>query len=196
MSMEIEAADAASPAQISTIISLAHQQARLAHEVSVAEEELRKKKEALKHCSEISLPNALRDANLEACPLKDGWTVKLKTILAGNISEANKEAAHQWLEDHGMGGLIKHTIQITFGRDEDTFFKKFLRDLGKRKNPVKAERKDAVNTNTLGATIREQVAKAQAEGRDPREAIPFDLFGVYQLTYAELVPPKAKKTQL
>lgn len=193
---EIEAADAATPQQLSTILSLARQQAKLAKEIDDIETALMAKKAALKASAEIALPNAMRDAGLDQMPLGEGWTVKLKTTLAGYISEANKAAAHTWLEEHGMGGLIKHVITITFGRDEDKFFNKFLRDLAKRKNPIKAERKDAVNVATLGATIREQVAKAQDEGRDPKEALPFDLLGVYQVTTAELVAPKAKKVTL
>jgi hypothetical protein len=193
---EVEAADAATPEQLSTIIALSRQQAKLQAEVTRAEETLRTAKDALKHNAEIALPNALRNANLDALPLGEGWMVRLKTTLAGTITEANKAAAHEWLEAHGMGGIIKHVITISFGRDEDAFFNKFLRDLAKRKRPVDAERKDAVNTSTLGATIREQVAKAKDAGLDPREAIPFDLFGVYQMTTAELIAPKTKKVTL
>jgi len=192
-SNEVEAAETATPQQLSTILALARQQAKLAAEVVKAEEDLKAKKDALKQSAEIALPNALRDAGLDQMPLGEGWMVKLKTTLAGYISEENKPAAHTWLEDHGMGGIIKHLITITFGRDEDKFFNKFLRDLAKRKNPVEATRKDGVNTATLSAMIREQVAKAQEAGLDPRQALPFDLLGVYQVTTAELVAPKAKK---
>jgi hypothetical protein len=196
MTIEVEEAESATPEQLAAILALARRQAKLELDISKREEELKKLYEERKQTAEIALPNALRDARLDSMPLGEGWMVRLKTTLSGAISAANKDKAHEWLEGHGMGGLIKHIITISFGRDEDKFFNKFLRDLAKRKKPVQAERKDAVNTQTLGAMIREQVAKAQGEGRDPREAIPFDLLGVYQITTAELVAPKAKATTL
>lgn len=191
--IEVEAAPAATPEQLAHVLATARRQAKLANDIAKAEEALKKQKEEYKKTAEVELPNALRAAQLDQMPLGEGWTVKLKTTLAGYISEERKEQAHAWLEEHDMGGLIKHVITITFGRDEDAFFNKFMRDLQKRKKPVQAERKDAVNSQTLGAFVREQVGKAQEQGLDPKEVIPFDLFGVYQTTYAEILPPKKPK---
>ena len=191
--IEVEDSPSATPEQLAHVLATARRQAKLAAEIAKAEDALKKQKNEYKKTAEIELPNALRAAQLNEMPLGEGWSVRLKTTLAGYISEERKETAHAWLEEHDMGGLIKHVITITFGRDEDSFFKKFMADLAKRKKPVQAERKDAVNTATLGAFVREQVGKAQEQGLDPREVIPFDLLGVYQTTYAEIVPPKKPK---
>ncbi len=193
---EVEEAKPATPEQLALVLNLARQQMKLQLEVAKAEEELKLKYEALKKCAEVDVPNALREVNLTELPLGEGWTVKMKKLIAGGITEANKEKAHAWLEKTNNGGLIKHVITISFGRDEDSWAKKFMRDLAQRKKPLNAERKDAVNTTTLGAFIRKEIEKAQEAGKDPKEAIPFDLLGVFERTYAELVPPKKPKASM
>ena len=89
-----------------------------------------------------------------------------------------------------MGGLIKRTIIVYFGKDEDRWAKKFMADLAKRKRPLDVERKETVHSGSLTAAVKEQIAKALEEGKDPRAELPFDLLGVYQAEVAELVAPK------
>lgn len=190
---DVEQGGGATPQQMSTILNLARSQKGLELELEKMIQAVKEKQIALKKVAEVDVPNALRDAGLEEMPLGEGWTVKMKTILAGSITEANRDKAHEWLEAHSFGGLIKHWITIKFNRDDDKFFKKFMSDLAKRKRPVDAERKDAVNTQTLGAFVREQVGLAQEAGKDPKDVIPFDLLGVYQLQYAEIVPPRKSR---
>lgn len=190
---EVEHAGESSPEKLNLVLQLARSMKAQQLHIEKLEAELADRSKALKKIAEVDIPNALNDAGLEEMPLGEGWTVKIKNVITGSISEANKERAHEWLEKHGMGGLIKHVITISFGRDEDRWAKKFLADCAKRKKPLNASRKDAVNSQTLSATVREQIQLATDAGEDPRQRIPFDLFGVFELKKAELVEPKAKK---
>ncbi|MFZ8998555.1 MAG: hypothetical protein ACO3D0_09310, partial [Ilumatobacteraceae bacterium] len=35
------------------------------------------------------------------------------------ISAEHRDAAHEWLREHGFGGIVKHAVSATFGKDED-----------------------------------------------------------------------------
>lgn len=105
----------------------------------------------------------------------------------------DQNEAHVWLEDNGHGDLIKHEIKILFGRDDGSWYKKFMADCAKRKRPLDFSRRDWVDPNTLGAFVREQIRNAAAQGVPPEQAIPFKVFGVHTATVAKLVAPKARK---
>lgn len=197
--MDVEAAPEASAEALANILSLARTAKGVELEILDLEEKLAAKSKALKALREHDLPNALKEAGFsvgDQFDLGSGWHVKLKTFTSASISAANKEAAHAWLEDHGMGGLIKRVITISFGRDEEKWAKKFLADCAKRKKALNAELKEAVHAGTLTATVKEQIARAEEEGRDPASAVPFDLFGVYRAEVADLVAPKKPKAEV
>jgi hypothetical protein len=155
------------------------------------EDDLKKKQADLKMVREVSLPVALLAVGMESFVLANGAAVKVKEMVVGNVAVADRPKMHDWLEEKGFGAIIKHEIKIFFGRDEDSWARKFLRDLAARKKPLKFERKDTVAAQTLQAFIREQVAQAKTENMDPNLVIPHDLFGIVTLRYAEVVDPAA-----
>jgi len=194
--MDIEAAPEASAEDLATVLNLAREQLRLHLKLERLEEEMNQLNQALKTNAEIALPEALRAANLKEMPLGEGWFVKIKEITAASISETKKPEAFAWLEQHQLGGIIKRVITISFGRDEEKWAKKFLADCAKRKKPLNAELKEAVHSGTLTKTIKDMIEEALAEGEDPKQKVPFELFGVYQAQRAELIPPKKPKVNL
>ena len=190
MTIEVEPAPAATAEDLAKILGLAREQVRIRLVIEKHEEEVKKLKLGLKQVTEKDLPEAMRAADLTTFDCGGGWSVILKPFVAASISEANRGAAHEWLDEHGMGGLIKRTIIVYFGKDEDRWAKKFMADLAKRKRPLDVERKETVHSGSLTAAVKEQIAKALEEGKDPRAELPFDLLGVYQAEVAELVAPK------
>ena len=51
--------------------------------------------------------------------LQDGSSVEVKTNYSATITQANKEAAFNWLRENGLGDIIKNEISVSFGRNED-----------------------------------------------------------------------------
>ncbi len=142
---------------------------------------------------EMTLPQAMIDAGLETWPLANGYAFNLTTLLNGSIPKDNPEPSFAFLEKNGHGDLIKRKFTIQFGRDDLAWAKKFYADCMKRKKPLNIEQKVWVEPQTLGAFVREQYKNAAAEGSNPEELVPTNLFGVFKLTYAKLTEPKAAK---
>lgn len=104
-----------------------------------------------------------------------------------------QEAAFAALEKAGQGDLIKHTLTIKFGKGEEKWAAKFMRDLAQRKKPLRVERKDAVAPQTLGAFVREQAAAAKEQGvplKDYLGEAMFGLLGIYERRWTEVDLPK------
>lgn len=183
---DIEAAPIPDNQDLANIAAMAKRYIDLEDTILKLEQELALKKADLKTLREGSLPLALTEVGMTSFKMNGGISVILKTGHVASISEANRPAAHAWLEKSGNGAIIKHQITIQFGKGEEAWAKKFLRDLSQRKRPLKYERKDTVHPQTLGAFVREKIASAREQGLSPERQIPFDLLGVFELRYAEV----------
>lgn len=179
---DIEAAPEATDAQLATISKMVKLLAKLDDDVATATEVLSRATAARVKVAEVDLPEALTTAGFSP-PTKmkiAGMDLKFETNYHASIPKAKQEAAFAWLEENGHGDMIKHEVKIKFGKEEDSFFKKFVRDLMKRKKPVKAEIKDSVAPQTLGAFVREQISEGAS--------IPMDLLGVFTRRSVSVTP--------
>jgi hypothetical protein len=194
--IDVEQDDSApKDSELNRVRALAQRQLDLQRRVAELEGDLKRANDDLKAVREVSLPNAMVEVGMKSFELAGGGSVTVEEMIVGSLTVANKEAGFAWLEDHGHGAIIKHEIKISFGRDEDTWAKKFLRDLAQRKKPLKFERKDTIAPQTLQAFIREQIANAMKENLDPKVAIPHDVFGVTTLRFAKVVDPQAAQAK-
>lgn len=158
---------------------------RLANYAKVAEQ----LKEERQRLVDVDLPTALHEMGAKAFTLNDGSVVEVTTVVRAGITEANKAKAHKWLEKHGHGSIIKRRIQILFGRAEEAWAEKFMKDCAKRKKKLAMATKEWVEPQTLGAFVREQRKQAEENGFNPDEAIPGKLFGVFVQRTAVIKPP-------
>lgn len=188
--LDIEPAPIPQDAALKNIARLAQDYAHLEREIADLEDQLKAAKDAWRSLREGSLPLALTEVGMTKFTLTGGSQITLKTGYVASITEANRAAAHEWLEQNGHGSIIKHEIKIVFGKGEEAWAKKFMRDMAQRKKPLKYERKDAVHPQTLGAFVRETIAAAKADGQSPEAVIPFPLLGIFELRYAEVEQPK------
>jgi hypothetical protein len=190
LDQDVEAAPIPDNKDLANIAALAQKYVALEKTIAFLENTLKNRKEELKTLREGALPLALTEVGMTKFTLQGGTQVTLKTGYVASISETNRPAAHEWLEQHGAGSIIKHEIKITFGKGEEAWARKFMSDMAKRKRPLRYERKDAVHPQTLGAFVRERVADAKANGLSPEAELPFPLLGVFELRYAEVEQPK------
>jgi|TARA_R110000787_G_scaffold34786_2_gene89848 hypothetical protein len=137
--------------------------------VEKLEEELGKVKAESRELSEITIPNMLSELGLSEITLKDGSKINTSTYYSARITEENREAAFDWLDTNGFSDIIKNTVSVSFGRDEDASAEKLAQELDD--NGFSTAQKKWVEPMTLKAFVREQVEK----GSD----LPLETFNVY-----------------
>ena len=102
--------------------SLADQVERLegvASSIEQVEEQLKELKKKRDYISGEVIPTMMSEMGLAELKLHDGSHLKVSTSYRATITEANKEAAFNWLRNNGLGDIIKNEISVSFGRNED-----------------------------------------------------------------------------
>ena len=102
-------------------------------------------------------------------PQDDGTSISVSRFYSGRITEENRDQCFHWLEENGLGDIIKNTVSANFGRGEDESAKTLMNSL--EKEGYSLMQKKWVEPMTLKAVIKEQVEK----GSD----LPLDTFNVY-----------------
>ena len=93
------------------IQSLADQVERLetfAKTIEAAEENLKRLKKNYEHLSGEVIPTMMSEMGLSHLKLMDGSSVDVKPHYSATITQANKEAAFNWLRNNGLGDIIKN----------------------------------------------------------------------------------------
>jgi len=126
-------------------------------------------KEKHRRISEEQLPEALQEAGVSEFKLKDGTKVSTSTYYSARITPDNKEEAFKWLRENRFADLIKNTVSVSFGRDEDDSARELREEL--TRNRYTTAQKQWVEPMTLKAFVREQVEK----GTD----LPYETFNIY-----------------
>lgn len=191
---EVEAAPVPTDADVARLRSLAAQALRLEDEISELEERAAAKRLALRELTTRSIPLKMAELGVSRFDLVGGGRVEVDHVVAASLKKENRPKAFAWLGDNGLGDIIKRTITIRFGRGEEAWAEKFLRDLERRKKRVDAVVDVTVAANTYSATVRERILAIRAAGRDPAAEVPFELLGVWEGDVAEVKRPKAAKT--
>ena len=115
------------------------------------------------------IPTMMSEMGLAELKLHDGSHLKVSTSYKAHISEANKEAAYNWLRNNGLGDIIKNEISVSFGKDEDTKAASYV-DLAKSQG-LEPSRKMKVEPMTLKALVRERI--------EAGKEMPTEIFGVF-----------------
>jgi hypothetical protein len=156
---------------------------RLAAELNAAEVEAEKAKESLAKANEVvtdlaerQIPELMDQLGLAEYRTTEGFRIKIAKTIRASIPAAQKDAAMDWLDEHGHGGLVKRTVLVSFSREEEVKAAKLVTELGKKFENVATDRK--VEPSTLRAFIAEQLSGG--------EAIPLPLFGAWEQRIAKI----------
>ena len=152
--------------------SLADQVERLEamqKQLEIQEEAIKEKKKQIQHISGEVIPTMMSEMGLAELKLHDGSHLKVSTSYKAHISEANKEAAYNWLRENGLGDIIKNEISVSFGRNEDNKAADYA-ELAKS-NGFQPTQKMKVEPMTLKALVRERI--------EAGKEMPTEIFGVY-----------------
>ena len=154
------------------IQSLADQVERLElcdDRIADIENDLKMMKKKRDHISGEVIPTMMSEMGLAELKLHDGSHLKVSTSYKAHISEANKEAAYNWLRENGLGDIIKNEISVSFGRNEDNKAADYA-ELAKGQG-FQPTQKMKVEPMTLKALVRERI--------EAGKEMPTEIFGVY-----------------
>ena len=155
-----------------SIGSLADQVERLEgvdSEIEDAESRLKLLKKKRDHISGDIIPTMMSEMGLAELKLHDGSHLKVSTSYRATITEANKEAAFNWLRNNGLGDIIKNEISVSFGRNEDNKAANYA-ELAKGQG-FQPTQKMKVEPMTLKALVRERI--------EAGKEMPTEIFGVF-----------------
>ena len=134
-----------------------------------AEEIVKNLKKKRDYISGEVIPTMMSEMGLAELKLHDGSHLKVSTSYKAHISEANKEAAYNWLRNNGLGDIIKNEISVSFGRNEDNKAADYA-ELAKS-NGFQPTQKMKVEPMTLKALVRERI--------EAGKEMPTEIFGVF-----------------
>ena len=167
---ELDQQDAMSKTE--NIQSLADQVQRLEgviRRIELSENNLKDLKKEHQRISGEVIPTMMSEMGLSELKLQDGSHLKVSTSYRATITEANKEAAFNWLRNNGLGDIIKNEISVSFGRNEDDKAANYA-ELAKGQG-FQPTQKMKVEPMTLKALVRERIEA----GKD----MPTEIFGVF-----------------
>ena len=154
------------------IQSLADQVERLegvSSEIEDTEARIKLLKKKRDHISGEVIPTMMSEMGLAELKLHDGSHLKVSTSYRATITEANKEAAFNWLRNNGLGDIIKNEILVSFGRNEDNKAADYA-ELAKGQG-FQPTQKMKVEPMTLKALVRERI--------EAGKEMPTEIFGVF-----------------
>ena len=154
------------------IQSLADQVQRLEgviRRIELSENSLKDLKKEHQRISGEVIPTMMSEMGLSELKLQDGSHLKVSTSYRATITEANKEAAFNWLRNNGLGDIIKNEISVSFGRNEDNKAANYA-ELAKGQG-FQPTQKMKVEPMTLKALVRERI--------EAGKEMPTEIFGVF-----------------
>lgn len=155
---------------IGVISNLASQQLDLEDRIENVESLLKNYKSRHRQIQEVDLPSAMAELGAKSFTLDSGATIKVEDKLDAKITKANESEAYEWLDENGLGGIIKSEVSMTFPKgaaEQCEQAKAVLMEAG-----IGFAAKRSVHHSTLKSTCKEQIEKGVA--------IPEALFGIYQ----------------
>jgi hypothetical protein len=154
------------------IQSLADQVERLESlqtRLELQEDNIKNTKKELERISGEIIPTMMAEMGLAELKLQDGSHLKVSTSYKATITEANREAAFNWLRNNGLGDIIKNEILVSFGRNEDNKAADYAALAQER--GFQPTQKLKVEPMTLKALVRERI--------EAGKEMPTELFNVF-----------------
>ena len=137
--------------------------------LELQEQNIKNTKKEFEHLSGEVIPTMMAEMGLSHLKLMDGSSVDVKPHYSATITQANKEAAFNWLRQNGLGDIIKNEISVSFGRNEDTRAADYA-DLAKS-HGFQPTQKLKVEPMTLKALVRERI--------EAGKEMPTEIFNVF-----------------
>lgn len=120
--------------------------------VEAVEGDLKRAKSRLNNQNTVEVPTAMTLAGVSEFTTVDGQKVKVAPFVSGSIDKEDPEPAYEALRDAGEESIIKWTITLSFGRDEQDRAENAFNFLVE--NSYQPTKILAVHHSALGAALR------------------------------------------
>lgn len=154
---------------LTSVGALAKRAKELEKEIEDLGSTLDERKGQYRKLLEETIPEMLAGLGMKSFKMSDGSQVEVKPFYGASIKDENRAQAYEWLRQHGHDDIIKNTVSVRFGRNEDKLCENLLNLLRQQNYPVEQTQK--VEPQTLKAWVREMVERGNE--------FPTDLFGAY-----------------
>ena len=122
--------------------------------------------------------------NISKFVMDDGTEIAIKDELYASIKKEKEKEALTWLDDNGLGDIIKHDITLSFARGEHEEAER-IKGVLKKNGQDNYDEKASVHPQTLKATFKDL--------RNKGEDIPEELFNWYETPLAKVKLSKGEK---
>ena len=164
--------------ELNELQELAEAAFELQQDVERCKEKSDNAKEALRIMVEVTLPEAMDDAEMASISTKSGLIIQVDQVIY--TKKVVNPAALAFLVAAGEGGMIKSDVVVAFGQKEEAEADALRRELAERDLSTKVDKH--VNAGTVKSWITRQLAA----GND----VDLDLFGAYGVQEAKITLPK------
>ena len=142
---------------LESVAELLREQLKLEELIESMEETVKINKEALRKLSGEIIPEKMAELGMTATEMYDGSKVKIVEDIYVSIPKdpERSQACYDWLDDNGLGDIIKNQVGMSFGKGEGQEAK-LLEDTIENLGYI-PEVKVSVHPSTLKATVRQLV---------------------------------------
>ena len=154
-----------------SVAELLREQLKLEELIESMEETVKINKENLRRLSGEIIPEKMAELGMTATEMYDGAKVQVVEDIYVSIPKdpEKSKACYEWLDDNGLGDIIKNQVGMSFGKGEGEKAKALesqIKEMG-----LIPEVKVSVHPSTLKATIK----KWHQEGR----SVPDNTFSLF-----------------
>lgn len=142
---------------LSSVGALAKRAKQLEKEIEEIESVLKERKDQQRKLLEESIPAMLQELGMKKFTMADGSTIEIKPFYGASIKEENRAVAYEWLRKNGYDDIIKNTVSVRFGRNEDKLCDTLINQLREQNYPV--EQTEKIEPQTLKAWAKEMVER-------------------------------------
>ena len=142
---------------LSSVGALAKRAKQLEKEIEEIESVLKERKDQQRKLLEESIPAMLQELGMKKFTMADGSTLEIKPFYGASIKEENRAVAYEWLRKNGYDDIIKNTVSVRFGRNEDKLCDTLINQLREQNYPV--EQTEKIEPQTLKAWAKEMVER-------------------------------------
>lgn len=129
------------------------------HKLALLEQDVKKQKEKIRQLEQDVIPEAFAAmGGISSFDTTDNMRVSVKEDFKVSVAAAGKESAYRFLEESGMGGVIKSKLTLEFGmheRSQLAYAVNVIRE-GLQLEPTCA---NTVHPSTLKSTVKELLAQ-------------------------------------
>lgn len=142
---------------LSSVGALAKRAKQLEKEIEEIESVLKERKDQQRKLLEETIPAMLQELGMKKFTMADGSTIEIKPFYGASIKEENRAVAYEWLRKNGYDDIIKNTVSVRFGRNEDKLCETLINQLREQSYPV--EQTEKIEPQTLKAWAKEMVER-------------------------------------